>query len=261
MNVRRLALGLSLAVAAFAVGAPALVRAEDAPAAAPTSAKRWTLDFSHGPLRRVLVDNGSGKDSTYLYMTMKVGNKTGLARPWRGLVTAKVDTKAEPYVAGGFPIALDAIRRQEHNKGLIAIEDTTFRSGDEGKIPDGTTYDLVAIFGPVDAGWATFRVDVFGLVNPIALLKVLKYGDKQVVQEAAYQERNEKVMAELAAAAKASGSDIPRPTAEYQDVLERRSYMMEYRRKGDEFRPDDDPIEFVRERWEVIGEPKVLPTR
>ena len=71
--------------------------------------------------------------------------------------------------------------------------------------------------------------DRFGLVNPIALLKVLKYGDKQIVQEAAYQERNEKVMAELVAAAKASGSDVPRPTAEYQDVLERRSYVMEYR--------------------------------
>lgn len=258
MNVRRLALGLPLAVAALAVGAPAHVRAADAPAA--PSAKRWTLDFSHGPLRRVLVDDGSGHENTYLYMTMKVGNKTGLPRPWRGLVTAKVDTRAEPYVAGGFPLALDAIRRQEKDKELVAVEDTTFRAGDEGKIPDGTTYNLVAIFGPVDAGWAHFRIDVFGLLNPITTLKVLKYGDKQVVMESAYLERNEKVEAELRAAAKASGSDIPKATAEYQEVLERRSYVMEYRRQGDEFRPDDDPIQFVRERWEVLGDPKVLRT-
>jgi len=259
MNVRRFALALSLAVAAFAVGVPAPVRAEDAPA--PSTAKRWTLDFSHGPLRRVLVDDGSGRENTYLYMTMKLGNRTGLPRPWRGLVQAKVDTRTEPYVAGGFPLALENVRRQERNKDLIALEDTTSRSGDEGKIPDGATYDLVAIFGPVDAGWAHFRIDVFGLVNPIALLKVLKYGDKQVVQEAAYRERNEKVLAELAATAKASGSDVPKPTSEYQDVLERRSYVMEFSRKGDEFRPDDDPIEFIRERWEVLGDPKVLPTR
>ena len=258
MNVRRLALGLSLAVTALAAGAPALVRAEDAPAV--SSARRWTLGFTHGPLRRVLVDDGSGRESTFLYMTMKVSNKTGLPRPWRGLVTAKVDTKAEPYVAGGFPTALEAVRRQERDKELLAIEDTTFRAGEEGKIADGATHNLVAIFGPVDAGWAHFRIDVFGLVNPITTLKVLKYGDKQVVQESAYLERNEKVLADLAAAAKASGSDIPKAIPEYQEVLERRSYVMEFKRKGDEFRPDDDPIEFIRERWEVIGEPKVLRT-
>lgn len=255
MNVRRLALGLPVA-AVLAFAAPAFVRAEDAPAA--TSARRWTLDFSHGPLRRVLVDDGSGRETTYLYMTMKVANNTGLPRPWRGLVTATVESRTEPYVAGGYPTALAAIRRQERNNNLVAFEGTTFREGDDGKIPTGTTHELVAIFGPVDAHWARFRVDVYGLVNPVTTFKVLKYGDKQVVQEAAYAERNEKVMAELRAAAKASGSELPKPTSEYQEVQEIRTYMIEYSRRGDEFRPDDDPIQFVRERWEVLGEPKLL---
>jgi hypothetical protein len=35
---------------------------------------------------------------------------------------------------------------------------------------------------------------------------------------------------------------------------------IEYARDGDEFRPDDDLIRFVREDWEVIGEPKLIRT-
>jgi hypothetical protein len=101
---------------------------------------------------------------------------------------------------------------------------------------------------------------VNGLVNPITTLKVLKYGDKQVVLEAAYAARNLRVMEELKTAAKASGSDMPQPTSEYQEVLEKRVRVIEYERDGDEFRPDDDLIQFVREAWEVLGEPKVLRT-
>jgi hypothetical protein len=266
MNLRRWLRMAPLAPLAFFVAAPSLARAEDAPAAPapapadakPSVAKRWMLDFTHGPLHRVLVDDGTGVDRTYLYMTMTVENKTGLARPWRPLVTAKADTRPEAYVAGGFREALDPIRRQEHNRLLDPLPETSFKVGDDAKIADGKKLELVAIFGPVDAGWATLRIEVSGLVSAITTLKVEKYGERQIVMEAAYAERNDKVMAALRAEAKASGSEIPRPTAEYQVVVERRSYVIEYRREGDEFRPDDDPIEFVRERWEVIGDPKPL---
>lgn len=258
--VARTVLGLPLVVAALVgglAGPSGVVHADEAGAA---SARRWTLGFSHGPLRRVEVEGGGGDRVTYLYMTMKVTNQTGLARPWRGLATATLDSRAQPYIAGGFPDAMDAIRRKEGDRSLMPFEATTFLPGDEGRLPNGESRTLVAVFGPVDPHWATFRIDVYGLVNPIATLKVLQYGDKVVVQDAAYQARNEKVMAELNAAAKASGSDVPRPTAVYQEVLERRSFRIEYRRQGDEFRPDDDPLRFVREGWQVIGDPKVLRT-
>jgi hypothetical protein len=239
--------------------------AEPAPAAEPaaaprsdTSVKRWTLGFTHGPLRRVSVDDGSGRMSTFIYMVMTAENKTGLARAFRPNVLAKVDTKTEPYVAIGFPQALAAIRVKEQDSSLKLLEELANRPGAEGRIPAGAKWTFVAIFGPVDPGWASFRVEVHGLLNAVTTIKVRKYGDKQIVLEAAYAARNEKVMAELRAAAKASGSEIPPPTVEYQEIRERRAYVIEYQRQGDEFRSDDDPIDFVREGWEVIGDPKVL---
>jgi hypothetical protein len=244
---------------AFSEDAPA------EPAAKPAEGKpsggagrRWSLSFSHGSLKRVLVDDGTGRETSHYYMTMTVENGTPLARNWRPYVTLKVDTRPEAYVAGGFATALEAIRRQEGNADLMPVESTGWKKGDDGKIAAGARKDLVAVFGPLDPGWSSARIEVHGLVNPITTLKVLKYGDKQVVLEAAYTQRNLKVMEELKAAAKASGSDIPQPTAEYLEVRETRARVIEYERDGDEFRPDDDLIQFVREGWEVIGDPKVL---
>jgi hypothetical protein len=269
-SIRRLPRAASLALLAACAAAPSLARAEDAPAApaapdAPPAAKsnaankRWLLEMTHGPLRRVLVDDGTGHDRTYAYMTMTVENKTGLPRPWRPLVTATVDTRTAPYVAGGFSEALDPIRRQEHNRFLDPLPDSGFKAGDEAKLADGKKLTLVAIFGPVDAGWAKLRVEVTGLMSASATLKVEKYGERQVVVESAYADRNAKVMQALRAEAKASGSELPKPTAEYQVVSEIRRFVMEFRREGDEFRPDDDPIEFVGERWEVPETVVILP--
>ena len=245
--------------------APAAPAAPDAPAA-PAKAdaagakagQRWMLGFTHGKLKRVLVDDGTGRETSYLYMVMNVVNKTGLPRPWRPFVTAKVDTRPTPYIAGGFATALARVRSQESDPELKPIEETGWKPGDAGTIADGASLKLVAIFGAVDPGWASFRIEVHGLVNAVTTLKVRKYGTAQIVDESAYEDRNAKAWAELKAAAKASGSDLPRPTAEYQEVREDRAWVINYKRQGDEFRPDDDMIEFVGEGWQIIGEPKLL---
>lgn len=225
-----------------------------------TAGRRWMLGFTHGTLKRVLVDDGTGRETTYLYMTMTVENATGQNRPWRPTVTGKVDTRPEPYIAGGYAPALARIRSQEGKPDLQPIEATGWKKGEEGLIASGAKLNLVAIFGAVDPGWASFHIEVQGLVNAVTTLKVAKYGEKQIVMEAAYAARNAKVMEELKAAAKASGSDLPRPTAEYQEVREKRVFSIDYKRSGDEFRPDDDLIEFVSEGWEVIGVPKIIRT-
>ncbi len=251
-------------------------RAEDDPATpAPTtasaSAKRWTLAFSHGPLRRVLVDDGSGRETTYLYMTMNVENQTGLPRPWRPLVTAKVDTRAEPYVAGGFPSALAGIRRQEGNEALTAIE-ASWGVGDAGKLAVGDKKQFVAVFGPVDAGWSSFHIEVQGLVDPLVSYKVLSYKpdgsdvksgtddplDMQVVLEPAYAAHNAQVMDALRKAN--PDGNIPKPTPSYRYYIEKRVWSMDFRRQGDEFRPDDDPIAFAGEGWKIVGNPKYIRT-
>jgi hypothetical protein len=255
--MRPLALALLAALPFSAVAAAD--DAPPAPGASKEAAKRWTFDFSHGPLKRVQADDGTGRVRSLLYMTMKVENKTGLPRDWRPLVTAKVDSREAPYVAGGYGNALDKIRGLEGQADLQCVEYTGWKKGDDGKLANGQALSLVAIFGPVDIHWNTCRVEVHGLLNPITTLKIQKYGDKEIVVEAAYAERNAKVMEEIKAAARASGSEVPAPVAEYRQVREKRAYVMNYRRQGDEYSPDDDPIEPRGERWEVIGDPVTLP--
>jgi len=232
--------------------------AADAPKAAAASGKRWMLKFSHGPLQRILVDDGKGAETTYMYMLFSVTNETAFPRPWQPLVTATLDTRKErPYIAGGFPIALERLRKKVDDANLKAVEQT-WGNGQEGKIQNGETKSLVAIFGPVDAGWSSFHVEFHGLVNPDTTLRAYKYGDNAFTySDPAYVERNAAVVAEATKAA--GGAELPKPTAEYQNVIEKRVWAVDYARKGDEFRPDDDPIEFVGEKWKVLGEPRVIP--
>lgn len=239
---------------------PAPAAATDSDAAAKANAdKRWMLKFSRGALQRILVDDGSGTETTYMYMLFSVTNDTAYARPWYPLVTATLDTRKErPYYAGGFPIALERIRRKVDDASLQAVE-TTWSKGLEGRIQVGETKKLVAIFGPVDPGWATFHVEFHGLLNPQTTIKVHKYDDTHVTyRDPVYAERNAAVLADLKKAA--GGADVPEPPAEYHVVFERRVWAVDFARKGDEFRPDDDPITFVGERWTVLGTPKYVRT-
>jgi len=253
-----------LAAIAAVVAAATPARADDPAPAAPStdapkaaSGKRWMLDFSHGRLQRVLVDDGTGRESTYMYMRFQVTNKTGLPRDWHPMVTATVDTRRDrPYYAGGYPLALERIRKISDDASLQAVE-TTWSKGLEGKIKDGESKSLVAIFGPVDPGWASFHVEFHGLVNPLTTLKAWVYDPTHVTfTDPVYVDRNAAVIAELTKAA--GGAELAKPTAEYQVVIEKRVWVVDYARKGDEFRPDDDPIDFVGEKWKVIGEPKLI---
>ena len=256
--------------AAIALGGLALLRpsaevaAEEA--AKGPSGRRWTLGFTHGPLRRVTADDGRGHAVTMLYMTMTVENKTGLARAWRPLVRASTDTRPAPYVAAGYPLALEKIRAQEGNSELEAIDTTGWKKGDEGNLADGAKRSVVAIFGPIDPYWAKFTIDAEGLVNSITTLKVERYDGAMIVAESAYAARNAKAWEEIKAAAKAKGAEVASPVGEYIEVLERRSFRITYKRQGDEFQPDDDPLEFVSEGWHILDgsgdapNPKILRT-
>jgi hypothetical protein len=261
---RLLAVSALLAAASTTPSITKVFADDPAPAAEPAAAapkssagKRWMLDFAHDRLQRVLIDDGTGNETTYMYMKFSVTNKTGLPRDWHPLVTATLDTRRErPYYAGGFPIALERIRKIADDAELQAVE-TTWSKRLEGKIKDGETKSLVAIFGPVDAGWSTFHIEFHGLVNPLTTLKAYKYSDTAITfSEPVYVERNAQVLAELTKSL--GGAELPKPTSEYQVVIEKRVWAVDYTRKGDEFRPDDDPIEFGGERWRVLGEPKLI---
>jgi hypothetical protein len=215
----------------------------------PTGTRRWMLKLTHGPLRHVR-DGGS----TYHYVVLTVENQTGLARPWKPFVQAVVDGGKRTHVACGCGGALDAVRRRERDSSIQSLEASA------GDLPSGQSRKIAAIFGPIDSGWNAVDVQVQGLVNPVVWHRVQKYGEKVVISDSAYDARNEKVMEEVRKAAKESGGEVPPSVPEYQEFVERRAYSMEWRREGDEFRPEDDIIEFVREGWKILGDPVVLRT-
>lgn len=230
--------------------------AEDA---ASQAGRRWTLTFSHGPLKIVTVADANGRDTSYHYMTMKVENKTAFPRSWNPHIVGTTDTPHAPYMAGGWTLAVDKVRQKEGDPTLVCVEESQYGPDKKAKkIAVGEVLNVVAIFGPLDPLYDKFTISVQGLVNPLTIVKVLKYGDgQQIVLESAYAARNAKVKEALKKAAAASGSAIPAPTEEYQEVTERRAFVMEYERLGDEFHANDNPIDFVREQWEILGEPKL----
>jgi hypothetical protein len=215
----------------------------------PAAGGRWSLELSHGPLKIVAVDHADGSSTTYHYITLRVSNPTALARPWYPMVKAHTDTD-RTYVASGFAHALGAIREAEGDDALQAIETTT------GRIPAGQTLETVAILGPLDPLYDRVRIHVHGLADPIAIYKVARYDEGDVIQDIAYAHRNREVMDRVTAAAE--GGDLPDPEIEYQEIAERRVYEMIYERLGDEFRPDEDEITHESEQWTIVGEPKTL---
>jgi hypothetical protein len=233
--------------------------ASPASAAEKTSAQRWILTMTHGPLRTVEVSHPAGDVAAYHYMTIHVKNGTAFDREWHPLVKAVTDTH-KTYIAGGYTDALGAIRHQEHDKNLVPIGTTA------GRIRAGASVDGVAIFGPVDPLYDKIDVQIFGLVDPIATYKVEQYGDKSsadkvvlgkdsVIVDSAYWDHNQTILARLKKAAEASGGEMPKPQVEYQQVVENRYWSMRYWRLGDEFHAEDDMITFHGEGWRIQGEP------
>jgi hypothetical protein len=218
-------------------------------------AGRWILDLKHGPLNTVAWADARGTTTAYHYMTLKVTNNTAFAREWRPMVRAIVDTKPDaPYYALPLVEALDAVRKQEKDAALPLLSETI------GKIEPGQTISCVAIFGRLDPMYDRVHVQVHGLVSSVAVFKVEKYpGDRTIIVDAAYYDRNQQVLEALRKEAREAGSDrLPTPESEVQELLERRFWDIQYLRRGDEFQAEDSMIHFVREGWRLDGEPKLL---
>ena len=240
-------LAAPVAVLAAAAGIVALslmgsARAEE-------SRARWILDLKHGALKTVAVADGAGGTTSYHYMVLEVTNATGHGRHWYPLFKAMTDTD-KSYVAGGCPLALQGVRRQERDQELASIESTV------GLFPNGKTVRMVAIFGPVDPLYDRITLQLHGLVDPIAIFRIEKYGDTEIVADSVYYDRNQKLLETIRAGTE--DGQLPTPEIEYREVRENRYWQMVYERLGDEFHAEDDHITFVNEGWRADGELKVL---
>lgn len=225
-----------------------------------SGAGRWILDLKHGPLNTVSWTDAAGVSTAYHYMTLKVTNNTAFAREWRPMVRAIVDSKPDaPYYALPLVQALDAVRKQEKDAKLLMLNETM------GKLEPGQTISCVAIFGCLCSMYDRAHVQIHGLVSSVAVFKVEKYpaaknpGDRNIIVDAAYYERNQAILAALRQEAREANSDsLPTPETEVQELLERRYWDIEYSRRGDEYQAEDSMIHFEREGWKLDGEPKLL---
>lgn len=222
-------------------------------------AGRWLLGLEHGPLRVVSWTDGAGRSTAYHYMTLKVSNQTAYAREWRPNVRAVTQATANTptQLVHAMPLveALDAIRRQERDPKLITVNETA------GKIEAGQTYSCVAIFGRLDPLFHKVNVQIRGLASSVVVYKVEKYpGDRTVIVDAAYFDRNQKVMDALRKEVREAGPEarLPAPEVEYQEFLEDRYWDVEYTRQGDEYRPEDSALRFQSEGWRIAAEPRML---
>lgn len=218
---------------------------------------RWVLDLEHGNLRVVNWADASGATRPYHYITLKVTNNTAYAREWRPVVRAIVNTKpTAPTYAMPLVEALEAIRRQERDAKLVPVSETA------GLIQPGETKSCVAIFGRLDPMYHRINIQIGGLVNPVVVYQVEKYpGDRLMIADPAYYDRNQKVLEALRKEAKEANSDrLPAPEVEYQEFLENRQWDIEYSRRGDEFRAEDSMIRFESKGWKVLGDPQYLRT-
>jgi hypothetical protein len=241
------ALALTCALAGHASGADEAVEK--------AGSGRWILDLKHGPLNTVDWTDSAGATTAYHYMTLTVTNNTAFAREWRPMVRAIVDTKPDaPYYALPLVEALDAVRKQEKDAKLPMLSETM------GKIEPGQTISCVALFGRLCPMYDRVHVQIHGLVSSVAVFKVEKYpGDRNVIVDAAYYDRNQKILAALRQEAREANSDrLPTPETEVQELLERRYWDIEYTRRGDEYQAEDSMIRFEREGWKLDGEPKML---
>ena len=253
---------LALVAGAFSAGGSATA-AEDAPT-------RWALDFTHGPLKTLQYDDGSGQAKPYHYMLMTVTNGTSHPRSWYPWIRAITDTPdpavtsgTKTYAAVGYSEALEAVQRRENNNELQVPNRTM------GRLDSGATVHIAAIFGPMDAQYDHIRIEVRGLVDPVAVYKVRVFGDdptdegvidpRTMIVDGVYHEHNEALRAELLAENDGAGP-LPASKHQYWVVKEDRFFEMRFERLGDEFGAEEDQIRFLGEGFKAAGLPKHIRT-
>lgn len=147
--------------------AAAAVLAAASVAAAPAIAEglRWELGFKHDTPSWVRIPAGEGKTAISWYVTCTVENRTGAARKPAVRAVLLTDTKKE-ITDCGCPLTLKAVRVRTGNRDLVLAGDLH-----SGGIEDGKAVAAVATFGAVDDQAKRIELRVYGLVDPVSMVK------------------------------------------------------------------------------------------
>jgi len=125
---------------------------------------RWELGFKHETPTWAKIQTGLDKTSIAWYMTYRVENKTGAARKPAVKVQILTDTK-KTFADNGDAMVISAAKKALDVKTLSTAVD--LKKG----IEDGAAVDCVATFGEVDPLAKRLDLRVYGLADPITMVK------------------------------------------------------------------------------------------
>jgi hypothetical protein len=125
---------------------------------------RWELGFKHSVPTWTKIQVAADKTTIAWYMTYEVENKTGAARKPAVRAEILTDTK-KTFRDDADPLVIKAVKKALDVKEISTAGD--LRKG----IEDGATVKCVATFGEVDNLAKRLELRVYGLMDPVTMVK------------------------------------------------------------------------------------------
>ncbi len=125
---------------------------------------RWELGFKHDTPTWAKIRVSAEKTTVAWYMTYQVENKTGAARKPAIRAEIHTDTK-KTFRDNADPLVISAAKKALDVKEISTAGD--LRKG----IEDGATAKCVATFGEVDNEAKRLELRVYGLMDPVTMVK------------------------------------------------------------------------------------------
>ncbi|MGQ0612498.1 MAG: hypothetical protein ACT4PV_01940 [Planctomycetaceae bacterium] len=208
----------------------------------------WAIKFSHRPLELITVHYKDGSSAAAHYMIFTLENAGKVDAPLALHIKAVVGThplKRKVHLSLPHADAEEWVRRIARADTLKNIQE--LNDGGKGVLKAGETARGIAVFGAFDQEWDVATLLVSGLESRALRCRVRQYGDGFTLAHHAYLARN------LTVTEKAGKDATWREfnALVSHDVL----WSMTYRREGDEFAPQMDPITLATEEWVVSEDP------
>ncbi len=125
---------------------------------------RWQLGFKNETPTWIRIPAAEGKTTIAWYMSYAVENKTGAARKPAVRAELRTDT-AKTFIDNGDPLVIAAVKKSLDVKELCTASD--LHKG----IEDGAKVSCVATFGDVDKYAKKIELRVYGLCDPVTMVK------------------------------------------------------------------------------------------
>jgi len=205
----------------------------------------WTLEFKHSDLESYTLSYKDGSAETVYYMTFTVKNdsqrEAKLALHIRADVqVGKREIKRKVHHAVPHKNAEEAIRRVGRAPQLKSVQ----QINDMKTLAPGQSVRGIAVFGTFNREWDTATIYVSGLESASLHARVRKYaGAGHVLFHRAYKLHNDRVKEKV--------QDLANYTEVNAIIQHDVVRVLRYRRKGDEFAPQVDPILSEGEWWDV----------